>query len=367
MEFKDYYKILGVEKSASEKDVKKAYRVLARKYHPDVNPGNKQAEAIFKEINEAYEVLGDKDKRKKYDEFGQYWEHAGKAGQQGFHGRPGGHAYQGNVDFSDLASMFGGAQGGGFSDFFNSLFAGSRQAGGGRKKQKSPWEGASGFAGQGFDPTGGGFGGPYQPQKGQDVEFPLELTIEEAASGVKKHVNFNKEAVCNACHSTGGPYGGLCQACHGSGKVVNPRHLEVTVPPGVKDGFKIRMKGEGRSSPQGAPGGDLYMIVKLLPHPTYELKDGKLYCNVSITDAQAALGTEISVPTLHGRVSMVIPPGTQAGRVFRIKDQGFPSLNNKNGNGDCFVKIRIVIPDNITEEHKKLYQQLLSLTPPPPT
>ncbi len=358
MEYKDYYKILGVDKNAPRKEIKKAYRILARKYHPDVNPDNKEAEAKFKEINEAYQVLGDKEKRKKYDEFGQYWEHADKMGNGGgfSSGRPGGgYSYTTNINPEDLSDLFRGmGGGGGFSDFFNSMFSGAtrKSQGTGSRASRS----SSPFDFGGFD-SGSFTGSRPAPSKGQDAEFPLELSIEEAASGTVKHLNFNKEHICGVCNGQGGSQGSLCQICHGKGTSFKPRHLEVNVPAGVKDGFKIRMKGEGLPSP-GGQAGDLYLVVKLKPHPYYEIKDGKLYCDVPITDAEAALGAEIDVPTLQGRISMKIPPGTQSGRVFRIKGQGFPALNNQKKRDDFYIRTRIVIPRNISEEQKDLYRQL---------
>lgn len=369
MEFKDYYKILGVDEKASAKEIKKAYRQLARKYHPDVNPNDKEAEAKFKEINEAYAVLGDKEKRKKYDEYGQYWEHADKAGAgAGAGGFPGGRGFPGgggrrqyttrNVNFEDLSSIFGGAGGAGgagFSDFFNSMFGGM---GGGRKSRKQRTWDFGGAGGQsGFDTSG--FTGRTAGRKGADAEFPLELTIEEAAFGTKKHINFNKETPCTACNQTGmNNAGGMCQVCHGRGTVFKPRHLEVSVPPGVKNGFKIRMKNEGVPGTGGAPAGDLYLVVKIKPHSFYELKDDQLYCKVPITESEAALGAEIDVPTLNGRITMKIPAGTQSGRVFRVRGQGFPSLKNKDDRGDYYVKTKIVIPRDISDKEKKLYKEL---------
>lgn len=358
MEYKDYYKILGVDKKAPEKEIKKAYRVLARKYHPDVNPDNKEAEAKFKEINEAYEVLKDKEKRAKYDEFGQYWEHADKMGKNGYGGFPGGGgSYTSQINIEDLSDLFGGGGGaqGGFSDFFNSLFSGSRQ---GRTRPGSG-KGSSPF---GYDFSSSGFNNYRQPpQKGSDAEFPLELTLEEAAFGVSKHLNFNKETVCGACTGTGAVSNVLCQTCHGKGTSFKPRHLEVNVPAGVKDGFKIRMKGEGMPGNAGGQPGDLYLVVKIKPHKFYELKDGQLYSNIPIADWEAALGGEIDVPTLDGKISMKIPPGTGSGRVFRVRNQGFPALNDSKARGDYFVKVHITIPQNINDNQLELYRNLKAL------
>jgi len=365
MEYKDYYKILGVDKKASTKEIKKAYRKLARKYHPDVNPDNKEAEAKFKEINEAYEVLKDKKKRQKYDEFGKYYTEGGfpqggfpGAGQQGGYGYqsyPGGFKYT-TGDIGDLDSIFGGA--GGFSDFFQSLF-------GGRGKKKKTWSTGTGGKQKSYRtaPDMGGFNFDFgsfqqQPQKGNDIESPIELTLKEAAFGTRKVLEFNKETVCHECGGTGIKGNMMCQLCHGKGVVFKPRRLEVSIPPGVKDGFKIRMKGEGAVSRSGGNPGDLYLVVKLRHHPYFELKDGDLYCDVPITITEAVLGAEIDVPTLKGSLTMKIPPGTQTGRVFRLREQGFPSLNNKKKNGDFFVRTRVVIPENISNDEKKVYEKL---------
>jgi len=361
VEYKDYYKILGVDKSASQKEIKKAYKALARKYHPDINPNNKEAEARFKEINEAYEVLKDADKRRKYDEFGQYWEHADKMGAGGFRPGGGGGFTSANINIEDILSMFRGGgrtSGGGvdgFSDFFNALFGGGGSSGK-RTYQTRGFRDASGIDGFSF-----GQSMQPQPQKGQDAEFPVELTIEEAALGVTKYLNLNRESICPHCHGAGGSSGGICQACYGQGKSYKPHRLEVKVPAGVQDGSRIRMKEQGYPGSSGGPSGDLYLVVSIKPHEFYELKKNGLYCNVPIAAYEAALGAEIEVPTLSGRLTMKIPAGTQTDRVFRLKGQGFPS--RKTGErGDLFVRAKIVVPQNITEDEKKLYEKLKAVS-----
>ncbi len=347
MEYKDYYKILGVDKNATQKEIKKAYRRLARKYHPDVNPGDKEAEKKFKEINEAYEVLGDKEKRKKYDEFGQYWEHADKIGASGFKGQAGG-----NFRYEDLSSIFGG---GDLSDLLGSIFGGmSGKTRTGKGFRTFTWSSGPDAS---FD-FGGGF--QKQPQKGADLEASIELTIEEAAHGVVKHITLNKEVPCDRCGGLGAAGNRICPVCRGRGKVVKPRHIEVKVPAGVKNGSKIRVRGEGATGVLGGAPGDLFLVAKIKPHPFYQLKNGDLYCEVPITVTEAVLGAEIDVPSLWGRVSMKIPPETQTGKIFRLKGQGFPKLNNPSQKGDYFVKVKVVIPEGITPEEKRLYEQLKS-------
>jgi len=356
LEYKDYYKILGVDKSASTKKIKKTYRRLARKYHPDVNPGNDEAEAKFKEINEAYEVLKDKEKRKKYDEFGQYFEQAGSAPggySKGRSGWPGGGGAQQTVNVEDLSSLFGG-QGG--SDFFQSFFGG--QMGGAKTRGKKRKSGSiPGFDKGGFNYDFGGMG-QQRPSRGRDEEFTVSLTLEEAAHGTSKTIELRKESVCHVCGGQGIQGNNLCGMCHGKGVVLKPQRLDVKIPPGVRNGFKIRMKGEGGINPAGGQPGDLYMVVQLKSHPYFELKEEDLYCNVPISVEEAILGAKIEVPTLKGRVTVTIPPGTQTGRILRLREQGFPSLKNKKKDGDFFVRTKIVIPEEIGEAEKKLYEQL---------
>lgn len=353
MEYKDYYKILGIDKKSSDKEIKKAYRRLARKYHPDVNPNDKASEARFKEINEAYEVLKDNGKRRKYDEFGQYWESADKMGAQGYGGTGGGKKYTYDFGGADMGSMFGGSgREGGFSDFFTSLF------GGVRGKASSGFSGA-GPGGFSFDMGGQNI---PQPERGRDLEFPVQLTLKEAAFGTVKNIEFTKETVCSQCQGSGVLGSGLCQMCHGRGVLQKPRNIEVKIPPGVKDGFKIRMKGEGAVGQNHGADGDMYLVINIRKDPLYSLKNGDLFMDLPVTVTEAVLGAEVDVPTLHGRVSMKIPPKTQSGSVLRLREQGFPSLNNKDRKGDFFVKTRIVIPGDLSDEEKQLYEKLSSFS-----
>ncbi|MBM3463342.1 MAG: J domain-containing protein [Armatimonadetes bacterium] len=347
---KDYYGILGVAKDASEKDIKMAYRKLAREHHPDVNKADKASEERFKEINEAYSVLSDKEKRAKYDQFGQYWEHAGAAGGYGpGPGGGGGYSYNTgggrvNVNFEDLSSIFGGgggARGADFSDIFGDIFA------------------------RGGATRGGGFQDFAQREAPpQDVEGELEITLDEAVSGGTRMVNVQRQDACPRCKGTGRSGKTLCIECHGSGEIASQRKLEVTIPKGVRPGTKIRVRGEGGIGPSGKPR-DLYLVVKFAPHPNYEVKGDDLYTEVPVSVTEAVLGAEIRFSTLRGTASMVVPPGSQPNRLFRLSGQGLPGAGNAKA-GDLYVKLRNVVPTNLNPEEKQLYQRLAELRPENP-
>ena len=363
MEFKDYYKILGVDKKATTKDIKKKYRQLARKYHPDVNRDNPEAEKKFKEINEAFEVLKDKEKRAKYDEFGQYYDKVGTGagGPGGYQHYPGGGGYQysTNINMDDLSSMFGGGAGagGGFSDFFNSLFGGQMSGSGFGGSRRTRSGGSPDVNGFGYN-----YGGMGQtPSKGKDEEYEIHLSLEDAANGDRKIFELTKQTPCQACGGRGVQGNSVCPMCHGRGLIATPRKLDVKIPPGVQNGSKIRMKGEGEPNPGGQPG-DLYLVVSLKSHPYFELKDGNLYVDVPVTTTEAVLGAEVEVPTLKGKVSVKIPPETQTGKILRLRGLGFPLLRNPEQSGDFFVRTKVVIPEKISDEEKKLYEQLKSFS-----
>jgi DnaJ-class molecular chaperone len=299
-DYKDYYAILGVDRNASEKDIKSAYRKLARKHHPDVNPGNKSSEEKFKEVSEAYEVLSDKDKRSRYDQFGQHWEQAGQpgAGGQGpmwdsFNFDYGGPAGQGQRQ-----AEYGGE---GFSDFFQMLF-GQQMGGQGR----------------------GSGGRRHAPVKGQHIEAEMEVSLEDAFHGAKKSF------------SLGG------------------RKMEVTIPKGVKDGQKIRLASQGEEGPAGR--GDLLIKIKVRGHRVYERRDDDLYVDVDVDYVAAALGGEVQVPTLTGRVTMKVPAGTSGGRVFRLPGQGMPKLKD-SGRGNLYAKVRVTIPEVIGDKEREILEQ----------
>lgn len=332
MEYKDYYKTLGVERGASKEEIQKAYRKLARKYHPDVSK-EENAEDRFKEISEAYEVLKDEDKRQKYDQFGSAWKQARQSGQpppgfEGFQfdfGSPGGQGAGrsgGGFRFRGDPSAFGGMGGSGFSDFFEALFGGQG--------------GARGF---GADPGAAGFGGPRGTRgaaRGADQEASISLGLEEAARGGKREI-------------------GLADPATGGSK-----SLSVSIPPGVKPGSKIRLQGQGAPGMGGGPAGDLYLKVELLPHPRFELDGQNLRTTVPITPWEAALGGHAEVPTLNGTVTIKVPAGTSSGRRIRLKGKGFP--RRKGEAGDLIAELRIVVPEEVSDEERELYEKLAEVS-----
>jgi curved DNA-binding protein len=309
MEYKDYYKVLGVDKKASQQDIKKAYRKLARKLHPDVNPGDKGAEARFKEINEAYEVLSDQEKRVKYDELGssyQQWQRTG-GDPRGFDwqqwtargGQPGG----ARVEYGDLSDLFGG--GGGFSDFFQSIFG---NAGGYTAYEQGP-----------------------RIRRGRDLEQPIELTLEEAYHGTQRLLQVGDEK------------------------------LEVKIPAGVDTGSRVRIAGKGEHASRGSPRGDIYLSVTVLPHQVFERKGEDLYCALPLDVYTAVLGGEVAVPSLKGQVMLRIPPETQGGKRFRLKGLGMPNLKSSKTHGDLYADVQILLPPALSNTEKELFTQLAAL------
>ena len=322
---KDYYQILGVNRNASEKEIKQAYRRLARKHHPDLNPGDKSAEARFKEMNAAYEVLSNPEKRKKYDQFGDQWEYAeqfAKAGGQG--------GVRWDVGKGGTTFEYGDVSG--LGDIFSSLFGG---AGMGSRMKRGP-------------------------QRGQDVESPVDISLEEAYRGSRRVVQLQTTEPCTACGGTGRVGNRVCTMCGGAGGKVIPRRLEVKIPPGVKDGSRIRMAGEGAPGRAGGNKGDLYLVVRVLPHKLFERKGDDLYSEVSVPLATAILGGEVRLPTLDGNLSLKVPPETQNGKLFRLAGKGMPQLGNAN-RGSMFAKVSVVLPTSLTEEERRLFERLRSL------
>ncbi|MGQ9739217.1 MAG: DnaJ C-terminal domain-containing protein [Armatimonadota bacterium] len=331
--YKDYYAILGVPRNATEKEIKQAYRRLARKYHPDVNPGDKSAEEKFKEISEAYEVLSDPEKRAKYDQYGEMWKYYSEQ-QQPSGGFSGGGGWQDLRDFG-----FGG-----LGDLFATLFG-------------------EAFGRQ--DTADTEFGAPFATSL--DVEYPIEISLEEAYAGATRTLALTLQDTCTQCGGTGasrtrsGFYtlGQTCPNCHGRGSVPRNKRLEVRIPAGVQEGSKIRLAGEGLTG-RGGQRGDLYFIVHIRSHPTFERKGDDLYVEVDVPYTTAALGGEVRVPTMKGRVTMKVPAGTQSGQVFRLAGQGMPRLKG-SGYGDLYARARITVPRTLTARERELLQQLAQL------
>lgn len=347
-EKRDYYEILGVTRTASDQEIKSSYRKLAMQYHPDRNPGNPQAEDKFKEASEAYSVLIDSEKRARYDQFG----HAG-LGNGGFSGFD-------PSNFSDFSDVFGDL----FSDFF-----GVNVGGGGRRNRV---------------------------QKGEDARADLTLTFEEAAFGKKTEVRVRRHETCEQCRGSGsapgkGPAtcttcGGrgqvryqqgffsmtrTCPSCHGAGRVIadpctkckgegrqaRERTVEVTVPPGVEDGTRMRYQEQGHAGGVGGPAGDLYVMLHVKPHPFFEREGKDLFCSVPISFSQAALGAEIVIPTLDGEYKLKIPEGTQSGTMLRVRGKGVPSIRG-GGKGDLHVQVRVQTPAKLTKRQRELLTEL---------
>ncbi len=314
MDYKDYYKILGVDKNASEKEIRSAYRRLARKYHPDVNPGDAKAEERFKEINEAHEVLSDKVKRSKYDRLGADWQRWQQAG-----GRPGDFDWgrwttarpgqRGNVRYAtpeDLQDLFGGS--GIFSDFFSQI-----------------------FGGMGASPGAGGFQQQARSQRGQNYEQPVQIT--------------------------------LLEAYHGTSRILQKdgQRFEVKIPAGSKTGTRVRMSGHGGQGVAGGQAGDLYLVVEVTPDPRFERQGDDLYTTVPADLYTLVLGGEVRVPTLTGDVVLTVPAGTQSGRTFRLRGKGMPHLRKPTQHGDIYAKVDVRLPTRLTPEQRELFEELRKL------
>jgi DnaJ-class molecular chaperone len=332
MEFKDYYQTLGVAKTAPAKEIKQAFRKLARKHHPDVNPGDKTSEAKFKEINEAYEVLGDPEKRRKYDELGANWRLYEQAQQQG-QAWPGSPYGGGGPDFGggggawtinmggpggyrtmteeEMHELFGNEDP--FSDFFRTFFGGAGGREGARPRQ----------------------GRAPRSHKGRDIEHDVELTLEEAYHGATRRISIKQ--------------GG------------HARSVDVRIPPGVKDGSRVRAAGEGEAGSNGAMSGDLYLRVKLKPHPVFERRGNDLHAKVAVPVTTAVLGGEAQVPTISGAVRLKIPETTQTGQVFRLKGHGMPAVGKPDDRGDLYATIEVQLPRSLTRDQRQHYEALAKL------
>ncbi|MBI2875497.1 MAG: DnaJ domain-containing protein [Candidatus Tectomicrobia bacterium] len=307
---RDYYEVLGVKRNATESEVKKTYRKLARKHHPDVNPGNKQAEERFKEISEAYEVLSNKEKRKLYDQYGHM------AFQSGFdpsrtytYGYRPGEGFSG-ADYKDfdLGSMFGERQSGGLGDIFQQFFGGRR----GTASQPRP-----------------------EAARGRDLTYTLEISFEEAAKGTTAQVEIGRA---------------------NGGVATKTETLSVKIPPGVDTGSKVRVAAKGEAGAFGGPAGDLYILTRVRPHPFFERKGNDIRCQVPISLTEAVFGGKIEVPTIDGPITMTIPEGTQGGQTFRLRGKGVPSLKG-GGRGDQYVTVQITLPRDLDPASKELLRQ----------
>ena len=357
MNRQDFYKTLGVTRGASLDDIRRSYRKLARKYHPDVNPGDRAAEERFKKISEAYEVLSDPKKREIYDAYGTYSENYRPRPDAG-----GGFDFSG-FDFSEFGRS-------GFSDFFTRMFQGRPDT---------------------------------QRPQGSDLEYQISMSFDDALKGLRTLIAYDRMELCRSCRGSGkastgqagtctlcGGTGKLaqmrgrtrlltdchrcggtgsnsqpCPSCSGQGRTRSPTRLEVRIPAGVQNGSRIRFGGKGDVGLGGTPTGDLYVVAKVTPHPFFERKGDNIYCKVPVTVTEAALGAKIQVPTVEGRTLLKIPPGTQGGQKFRLREKGAPSLRAAR-RGDQFVEVRVVVPKVADERSKELLRELARLNPADP-
>jgi molecular chaperone DnaJ len=395
---KGYYEILGLKKSASAEDIRKAFRKLARKYHPDVNPGDKSAEEKFKAISEANDVLSDPKKRKIYDQLGFYsdnidpaaaeaYARGGPTGAGGFGGVPptaGGTAHGANFDFrgfdfSDLFEGGGGRRqtsstGGGFRDIFSGIFGG----------------------------RGGAAAAQEGPESGSDLEYQVNVPFWTAIRGGVLRLNITRRDTCANCHGNGyieapgvcpqckgrgtieqtggrmkfnvpcprchgtGKNISTCPTCHGEGTIDRTEPLEVRIKAGTRDGQRIRIPGKGNAGMHGGPSGDLYVIIRTEQHPVFRREGDDIYITVPVTAAEAALGAKVEVPTIDGRAQLKIPPGTQSGQKLRLREKGVPSATKEGRRGDEIVEIKITVPMPRDEKTKELLRELAKLNPEDP-
>jgi len=367
----DYYSTLGVPRNAKEAEIKKAYRRMARKSHPDVNPGDKSAEERFKKIQEAYDVLSDAKKRAIYDQYGFYSENfreqPGGGGGHGFEGFPGGGFNFSGMDFGEAGQSS-------FRDVFSELFGG----GGARSR-------------------------PSGPVKGEDLEHHLNISFMESIQGLSARISVNRRSSCTACDGSGldraagqqtcsrcqgsgqeakshgfmrfsgpcrvcggtGRVGGRCNVCSGSGTVPAQDTITVRIPPGVANGYRMRVPGKGNTGRAGGPPGDLYLILSVRPHEFFRREGNDIVCTVPITVTEAALGTKIEVPSIDGKALLRIPPGTQSGQKFRLRGKGAPSLRGEL-KGNQIVEVRVIVPRVADERSKEILRELARLNPENP-
>ncbi len=332
VEFKDYYKTLGVERTAGEDDIRKAFRKLARLYHPDVAKNKAQAEEKFKEINEAYEVLSDSEKRKKYDTLGANWK-GGYAPPPGAGQSDRTHTWRSGAGAGAEDFEFGGT---GFSDFFEQFFSSTGRGGGGRRGSVFEQEDVS--------------------ERGQDLESDLMVTLEEAMHGAVRPISLRRNGVCERCHGTGQVQNRGCPTCGGTGQITRTEKYQVKIPAGVREGQKLRLAGQGEAGVGGGPRGDLYLRVKFAANPDFRVEGGNIFYDLDLAPWEAALGTSVSIPTLQTPVNIKIPPGTQSGHRLRVKGRGLPGSGGTSG--DLYVVARIAMPKQATEREKELWEKL---------
>ncbi len=380
----DFYKLLGIARDAKPDEIKKAYRRLARKHHPDVNPGDKSAEERFKAITEAHDVLSDPKKRAVYDRFGQYSDNLADAAARGAEPGARGSAPPG-FDFTGFdwgsSSAGGGASsasgGSSFRDIFSDLFSGGG-GGAGRQTEREPPR--------------------PQPQRGADIEIPLALSFQEAVTGMTTNVTVNRSEQCSRCNGAGDTGGAPvtcptckgagqvqrtngrmrfaqecpdcggagkrrppCSVCHGQGTVPKTESVKVRIPAGVDTGSRVRIPGKGEGGRLGAPPGDLFILTNVGRHEHFTRKGDNIYVTIPVTVPEAALGAKIEVPTVEGKAQLRIPPGTQSGQKFRLRERGAPSLRNPQARGDQFVEVQVTLPKVISEETKDLLRQYAQL------
>jgi molecular chaperone DnaJ len=378
---KDYYQILGVKKDAKADEIKKSYRRLARKFHPDVNPNDKSAEDKFKEVQEAYDVLSDEKKRKVFDRFGYYNDNLDASSPYGTGTSAGGG--QANYDFSgfDFSGTTGTGGGSSFRDIFSDLFGGS--GGTGARVEPEPPR--------------------AMPKKGRDIEIPLALSFEEAFTGLTTNITVNRSEQCSRCNGagdTGGPVvmcttckgtgqvmktggrlqfqqecadcGGTgrrrspCSQCNGKGLTPKTEQVKIKIPAGVDTGSRVRIPKKGHGGRMGAEPGDLFILTNVGKHPFLTRKGDNVYVTVPISVPEAALGAKIEVPTVEGKAQLKIPSGTESGQKFRLRERGFPSLRNPSLRGDQFIEVKITMPRVISEETKEVLRQFEKLNPENP-
>lgn len=344
VQFKDYYNILGVNRGADQKEIKRAFRKKARENHPDVNRDNPDAESNFKDINEAYEVLSDTDKRSMYDRYGSDWERYRDAGfdasSSGAQGGP-------RTSSGDFEQWFTGSTGtthtytssgdsGGFSDFFNLIFGQNA----GRRS--------------GFQQT-------VQPIRGQDLEVSASVTLDEAFRGTLRRLTVRAPKICDLCDGAGVVRGAMCPRCDGSGEIIEPRTLEVKIPRGVRSGSRVRVRGQGGPGQHGGSSGDVYLNVTVLEDSRFQQDGNNLRANIKIPLYDAVLGGEVEVPTIEGSVVLTVPPETRTGRTFRLRGKGMPVLGNPDQRGDLLAKAEIDLPVNLTDDEKRRFTELRNL------